>query len=110
LEAAKVLLLSLSAVGILFSLACFEWLLQHEHAVAAQQWEADGRPQGMLTVGMSIRAPFVSGRVYRKWVWSTPAWILTDAQAMKAHLGLRTGWLVALASALCLLLVLVLGR
>jgi hypothetical protein len=101
--------------GILFLFAglgtfvCYERLVRRQYKVS---WEADGRPPGFLwsPPESSVMRSWTRGKVYFRWIVSTPAWIAHDNFAYRLQQLLRILWLIAVGAWAWLVAILFLGH
>ena len=86
--------------GILFCLAgvasffCYDGLVKREFKIAKESWEKDNRPPGFFSAlpGTSMMRSWTRGRLYFRWIFTTPSWIASDPIARRLQRQLRILW------------------
>ena len=100
--------------AILFCLAgiasffCYDGLVKRELKIAKESWEKDNRPPGFFSAlpGTSMMRSWTRGRLYFRWIFTTPSWIASDPIARRLQRQLRILWSTGLIFWLWALLIL----
>jgi hypothetical protein len=89
------LMFAIGATMLYPAFFAFDKLVRRQHDLYREEWEADGRPNGMfgrLEGGgywAALRSGFATNRCMLVWLFRTPRWIYGDDQAARLLRRLR---------------------